>query len=109
VIISDTALLLVSTLSFRYWPERMFNLCRYYFRTKCKVRFFFSHFDILEIGLPNWHSHRTTIDGETNKFSPQCINHVKMPKMNLSYKKWRIIAWNQGGNEYPAYNKMKED
>ena len=38
---------------------------------KCDL---FSHFDILKIDLPNWHSHRTTNGGETDTVHPRCIN-----------------------------------
>jgi hypothetical protein len=88
--ISDNVLPYVSTLSFRCWPERMFNICRYSFRTKRKVRFFL-HFYILEIGLPSWHSLWTTNNGETNKVSPRCINHVKCPKWIYHIKNEELL------------------
>jgi hypothetical protein len=57
---------------------------------KCDF-FLFSHFDILEIGLPNWHSHRTTNNGETGKVSPGCINYIKCPKWTYRIKNEELL------------------
>ena len=71
MLISDTALLCVSTLSFRCWPERMFNLLGYSFRIKCKEIFFFRALIFLKS------AYRISI-------------HIELPKMERQIKSLHV-------------------